>query len=143
VAALIIVLFNGVALCAYVGGKRAVEKWLAYEGLANIIQTTLCTLASGVMLGTAPSPNSIEGQACNGPQQNAAGMNTVCNLQVCILTILGRGQMVIVLELYSVYDACAVLDGDGDICMGCGCGKTAEKAVQTEVRKAQHECNNC
>lgn len=92
VAALVIIIFNSIALCAYIRGKALLEKWLTHEGLANIIQTTLCTIASGIMLGTSSNSNSIEGQACQGAQQNASGMNTICELQVYPLTPLWGGR---------------------------------------------------
>ena len=57
------------------------QKRLAtHNELVGVIQSTLCALATGIMLGTAANPNSLESQACS----NAAptGIGDVCFLQV-------------------------------------------------------------
>jgi hypothetical protein len=81
-ASLVIVIWSGVVLCGYYFGK-AVEKRLAtHSALAGVIQSTLSALATGIMLGTAADPKSLESQACANQAPAGVGGNTVCFLQV-------------------------------------------------------------
>ena len=53
------------------------------------------------------------------------------------------GQMLTAIAIYSVCDACAILDGDGDICMECGSGETPEKVDATHLAEAHYEPDSC
>jgi len=62
------------------------ERWVKYEGFATAVQTTLSTIAAGIMLGTSADTNSLEFQSCNAPDgtQTAFNVNTggICLMQV-------------------------------------------------------------
>src|ERR1700716_3183822 len=91
VVAVIILIFNGIVICAYCFGKAAVERWVSYEGyfsgFAGAIQTTLSTIAAGVTLGTSANPDSLNSQTCSAaadakaPAFPQVNLNGICLMQ--------------------------------------------------------------
>jgi hypothetical protein len=88
IAAIIMLIYNGIVVCAYCFGKAAVERWVNYESFTSTIQTTLSTVAAGVTLGTAVNADSLNAQTCGAsadatqqafPQVNLGG---ICLMQV-------------------------------------------------------------
>lgn len=90
IVAIIILIFNGIIVCSYCCGVRAVERWVTYEGyfssFATALQTILSTIATGVTFGTSTNPNSLNAQTC-GPSAPSGtfphvNLNSVCFMQV-------------------------------------------------------------
>ena len=82
IAALIIVIWSGILLLSYCF-RGGVEKRLAkYSPWASVIQSTLTAFATGIMLGTASNPNSLEGQTCSNTPPTAVDSNAFCFRQV-------------------------------------------------------------
>jgi hypothetical protein len=90
IVAIIILIFNGIIVCSYCCGVRAVERWVTYEGyfsnFATAVQTILSTIATGATFGTATNPDSLNSQTC-GPSAPSGtfpnvNLNSVCFMQV-------------------------------------------------------------
>ena len=82
-AALVITIWNGIVLCGYCFGTAVEKRWATHDGLAKVIQNTLSAFATGIMLGTASQPSSLENQSCsNTLPPTTVNVNTICTLQV-------------------------------------------------------------
>lgn len=138
-AAIIIVTWNGIVLCGYFFGKAVAERWATHDGLANVIQNTLCAFATAIMLGTASSPTSLENQACSNSAPTAVNSGAICFFQVQYLAY----EMVMV-ELYPASYACPDLVGNVDVRLGSHCQQTSENRGKAQFAKTQLGfCDSC
>jgi hypothetical protein len=93
IAAVIILIYNGIVIGAYCCGKNAVDRWAGYDHFFTAIQTTLSTIAAGVTLGTAVLADSLNSQTCSPaadakqPSFPQVNLGHICIMQVQYLFV--------------------------------------------------------
>jgi hypothetical protein len=112
IVAIILFLYDGMILGAYFFGKGAVKRWAnnedGFNSVANIIETTLTTVAAGAMMGTSGNPNSMSYQTCSPSadvtQQAFPQVNLGSNCLMQVLNLMWPAKPLMV-DIRAIHDA--------------------------------------